>query len=231
MTRPDSTSRNRSRRPTRRRLAARVALASAHPLVLFGLEQLLAGKPDLRVAARCADGVETLAAVRRSRPDILVLDAHLPRKDALAVLRELRRAGSPTRVVLLADALAEEDVVEAFRLGVNGMLLKEMALPMMVRCIRKVLAGETWIEKRAFSRALIALLRREAGERHAAGLLTPRELEMAHLAAQGLRVDDMARRLGVSPGTAKTHLHRVYRKLKVNNRVALALTVQAMHLV
>lgn len=230
MTRRDTTSRKRSGRRSRR-AAARVALASAHPLVLFGLERLLAGEPDFRVVARCSDGVETLAAVRRSRPEVLVLDAHLPHKDGLTVLRDLRRARSPIRVVLLADALEEEDVVEAFRLGVNGMLLKEMALPLVVQCVRKVLAGETWIEKRAFSRALIALLRREAGERHVAGLLTPRELEIARLAAQGLRIDDMARRLGVKPGTAKTHLHRIYGKLKVDNRVALALSAQAMHLV
>jgi two-component system nitrate/nitrite response regulator NarL len=208
-----------------------VVLASAHPVVLFGLEQLLGGEPDLQVVAKCADGVETLAAARRYRPAVLVLDAHLPRKDGLTVLRDLRRARSPTRVVLIADALNDDEVVEAFRLGVAGMLLKEMALPMVVQCIRKVLAGQTWIEKRAFHRALDALLRREVGERQVAGLLTPRELETTRLAAQGLRIEEMSKRLGVSRGTVKTHLHRVYRKLKVDNRVALTLLAQSRGLV
>jgi DNA-binding NarL/FixJ family response regulator len=122
-------------------------------------------------------------------------------------------------------------LVEAFQLGVRGMLLKEMALPMVVQCVRKVLAGQTWIEKRAFNRALDALLRRELGQREMATLLTPRELETTRLAAQGLRIEEMSKRLGVSRGTVKTHLHRVYRKLKVDNRVALTLLAQSRGLV
>jgi DNA-binding NarL/FixJ family response regulator len=216
---------------TRPRPAGRLVLASPHPVVLFGLAQLLAAEPDLKVVARCTDGVETLAAVRRCRPDVLLLDAHLPRKDGLGVVRDLKRARAPTRVVLIVDAMEEDDLEEAFRLGVRGMLLKEMALPMVVQCVRKVLAGQTWIEKRAFNRALDALLRRELGQREMATLLTPRELETTRLAAQGLRIEEMSKRLGVSRGTVKTHLHRVYRKLKVDNRVALTLLAQSRGLV
>ena len=154
----------------------RLVLADDHPIVLDGLENLFRLEPDFRVVARCVNGEECLAAVRRFQPDVLVLDIRMPGKDGLAVLRELHREKQPVKVVLLAAALEEEEVLEALRLGVRGMLLKELAPQMVVQCVRKVHAGGQWVEKQAFGRALDTLLRREAGEREAAGVLTPREI-------------------------------------------------------
>lgn len=208
-----------------------LVLADDHPIVLHGLENLLRAEPDVRVVARCASGDETLVAVRRHRPDLLILDLHMPSKNGLEVLRQLRREQLGTKVVLMADKLEDDEVLEAYRLGVRGMLLKELALKMVVQCVRKVLAGEVWIEKRAVSRALDVLLRRENGGREAAALLTPREMQMVRLVALGLRTEEISSRLAISEGTIKTHLHRVYRKLKINNRVALTLYAQALKLV
>lgn len=222
------------RRPRGERLPSmrtRLVLTDDHPIVLHGLENLLRAEPDLQVVARCASGDETIIAVRRHQPDLLILDMHMPGKDGLAVLRELQRDKLPTKVVLMAERLDDEEVLEAFRLGVEGMLLKELALKMVVQCVRKVLAGELWLEKRAVSRALEVLLHRENGEREATALLTPREMEMVRLVALGLGTEEMSSRLAISEGTVKTHLHRVYRKLKVNNRVALTLYAQALRLV
>ena len=209
----------------------RLILADGHPIVLLGLESLLRLEPDLQVVARCAHGDETLLAVRRHRPDLLILDIHIPHRDGLEVLRRLRREQQPTQVVLLTERLEDDEILEALRLGVRGMLLKELALRMVVPCIRKVLGGEAWLEKRAVSRALDVLLRREAGQREIHGLLTPREMEMVRLVAHGLRNGEMSTRLDISEGTVKTYLHRVYRKLHVNNRVALTLYAQARQLV
>jgi DNA-binding NarL/FixJ family response regulator len=181
--------------------------------------------------ARCANGEETLVAVHRHHPDLLLLDLHMPRKNGLEVLRRLRRDKLATKVVLMADRLEVDEVLEAYRLGVRGMLLKELALQMVVQCVRKVLAGELWIEKSAVSRALDVLLRRENGEREASALLTPREMETVRLVALGLHTAQMSSRLGISEGTVKTHLHRVYHKLNVNNRVALTLYAQALKLI
>lgn len=212
-------------------MRSHLVLADDHPIVLHGLENLLHAEGDLRVVARCTNGDETLVAVRRHRPDLLILDIHMPGKDGIAVLRELQRDRLPTRVVLMADHLDDDEVLEAFRLGVEGMLLKELALKMVVQCVRKVLAGEIWLEKRAVSRAIDVLLRRENGEREMAALLTPREMETVRLVALGLRTEEMSSRLDISEGTVKTHLHRVYRKLKINNRVALTLYAQALKLI
>jgi DNA-binding NarL/FixJ family response regulator len=209
----------------------RLVLADDHPIVLDGLENLFRLEPDFRVVARCVNGEECLAAVRRLQPDVLILDIRMPGKDGLAVLRELHREKQPAKVVLLAAALEEEEVLEALRLGVRGMLLKELAPQMVVQCVRKVHAGGQWVEKQAFGRALDTLLRREAGEREAAGVLTPREIEMVGMVAQGLRNKELSQRLAISEGTVKIHLHNIYRKLKVENRVELILYAQAKHLV
>ncbi len=208
-----------------------IVLADDHPIVLDGLENLFRLEPDFRVVARCVNGEESVAAVRRHRPDVLILDIHMPRNNGLAVVRELRRDDLPTQVVLLAAVLEEEEVLEALRLGVRGMLLKELAPQMVVRCVRKVHAGEQWIEKQSYSRALDTLLRREAGEREAAGVLTPREIEMVRMVARGLRNKEMSERLEITEGTVKIHLHNIYRKLEVENRVELILFAQSKRLV
>jgi DNA-binding NarL/FixJ family response regulator len=209
----------------------RLVLCDDHPIVLDGLENLFRLEPDFRVVARCMNGEECLVAVRRHQPDVLVLDIRMPRKDGLSVLRELHREKHPVKVVLLAGALEEEEVLEALRLGVRGMVLKELAPQMVIQCVRKVHAGEQWLEKQAFGRAMETLLRREAGEREAGSVLTPRELEMVGMVARGLRNKEMSERMNISEGTVKIHLHHIYRKLKVENRVDLILYAQSKRLV
>ena len=212
-------------------MSIRLVLADDHPIVLDGLENLFRLEPDFQIAARCVSGEEAVVAVRRHQPDVLILDIHMPRKDGLAVLRDLRREKLPTKVVLLAAVLEEEEVLEALRLDVRGMVLKELAPQMVVQCVRKVHAGERWLEKHAVTRVVDSLLRREAGEREAANVLTPREIEMVGMVARGLRNKEMSERLAISEGTVKIHLHHIYRKLKVENRVELILYAQSKRLV
>jgi DNA-binding NarL/FixJ family response regulator len=147
------------------------------------------------------------------------------------VLRDLQHDKLPTKVVLLAAVLEEDEVPEAMRLGVRGMVLKELAPQMVVQCVRKVHAGEQWLENHAVSRVVDSLLRREAGEREAANVLTPREIEMVGMVARGLRTKEMSKRLAISEGTVKIHLHHIYRKRKVENRVELILYAQSKRLV
>ena len=209
----------------------RVVLVDDHPIVLDGLESLFRLESDIRVVARCVNGEEALTAVSRHRPDVLLLDLRLPRKDGLAVLRELHQKKLNVKVVLLAAVLEGEEVLEAFRLGVRGMVLKEQAPQMVVRCVRRVHAGDQWVEKQACTRALHALLDREAGESAAASILTPREIQMVRMVAGGLRNKEMSEKLAISEGTVKIHLHHIYQKLKVENRVQLTLCAQSRKLV
>src|SRR5207244_7594454 len=108
-------------------MAIKLVLADDHPLVLDGLEQLFSAEQDIKVVARCLDGEAALAAVRKHRPDVVVLDLRMPVKDGLEVLRAIRLERLPTRVVVLNAAVDGVDVVVAFAIRGHGVVLKEMA--------------------------------------------------------------------------------------------------------
>jgi DNA-binding NarL/FixJ family response regulator len=199
----------------------RLVLADDHPLVLNGLENLFRTEEDFQVLARCINGVEALNAVREHRPDVLVLDIRMPVKDGLEVAREIRKENLPTRVVLLTAVLEERELLEAVRLGVQGVVLKEMAPQMLLRCIRKVHAGEQWIELRSAKQALEKMLRREAGAREVSAKLTPQEMTIVRMVAGGLRNKEIADKLHISEGTVKVHLHNIFEKLQMDSRLAL----------
>jgi DNA-binding NarL/FixJ family response regulator len=199
-----------------------VVIADDHPLLLDAMENLFRLQKDIKVVTRCLDGDEAVKAVRRHKPDILVLDIRMPRKDGLGVLREMKKEKLPTRVVVLTAALDEEELADAIRLGVRGLVLKELAPKLIVQCIRKVHAGELWLEKHSVSRTLEKLLKREAGRNEAVQLLTTREVEIAKQVAAGLRNLEIAKSLFISEGTVKMHLHHIYQKLGVDSRTQLS---------
>jgi len=208
-----------------------LVLADDHPIILDALENLCDQEKDFKVVARCVNGEETLQAVRKHRPDILVLDIRMPKKSGLEVLRQMKQENLPIRVVVLTAALDEEEVLEALNLGVAGVVLKEMAPNLLVQCIRKVHAGEQWLEKRSVGRALEKMLQREASARLLVGTLTPREVEIVRMVATGLRNKEIADKLSIVEGTVKIHLHNIYEKLGVDSRLALTLYAQEKGLV
>jgi DNA-binding NarL/FixJ family response regulator len=202
-------------------MAIRVVFADSHPLILAGLQYLMQQEDDIEVVACCRDGEETLQAAHQHRPDVVVLDLPLPGKDGWEVLRELSQASYSLQIVILTTALDVDAALQAYRLGVNGVVLKEMADRLLASCIRKVYAGERWIERRSVSQALEALLKREAGGRQLAATLTPRERELVRWVGCGLPNREIAKKLAISEGTVKIHLHRIYKKLQVPSRLAL----------
>lgn len=196
-------------------------LADDHPLVLNGLYHLLQEYPDFQVLDRCSSGTEALAAVRKNRPDVLVLDLLMPGKDGLEVARDLNTLGDPPRIVLLTAQLHEDQLIEALRLGVRGFVLKEMATKLLVECLRRVHAGGQWLEKDSASRAMEKLVRREARNREIASLLTPREIEVVAMVAKGLSNKEIGAQLFIAEGTVKIHLHNIYEKLGIARRAEL----------
>ena len=199
-----------------------LVLADNHPIFLEGLEQTLRREPDFELVASCLNGEAALEAVRQHKPDILILNLHMPGTDGLGVLREMQKEKLSTRVVVLTAALDEDEALEAIRLGVSGMVLKEMAARLLIQCVRKVHAGEQWLENRSVSQALERLLKRESATHQFAGLLTPREIEVVRMVAEGLRNKEIGDRLHINDGTVKVHLHNIYEKLKVKSRLQLA---------
>jgi two-component system nitrate/nitrite response regulator NarL len=202
-------------------VTVRVVLVDDHPLILDGLERLFEGQEGFSVQGRCSSGEEALDEVRRSHPDILLLNLHMPGMDGIAVVRVLKEEGLPGRVVMLAATLDEREALECLRLGVAGIVLKDMSSSLVFQCVQKVAAGDVWVEKRSFSLAMEHLLRREAGEQRMAGRLSARELQVVRLCAQGVSNAEIAKQLSLTEGTVKSHLHNAYAKLGVQGRADL----------
>jgi two-component system, NarL family, nitrate/nitrite response regulator NarL len=199
----------------------RVLPADPQPIVLEGLRSALSAEPGIRVLAGAASAEEALERVRMQRPDILVLEPRMPEGDALGRLAEPGLAGAATRVVLFTAEMDEEQVLEAWRLGVQGIVLKSMSTSSIVSCLRKVHAGGQWYETGSVARAVQRLLKSESIDRLLAVRLSTREQEVVRLVAAGLRNREVAQQLQMSEGTVKTHLHHIYEKLEVTSRVQL----------
>jgi DNA-binding NarL/FixJ family response regulator len=145
-----------------------LVLAADLLFILEPLENLLQREPDFHVVARCQSAEETLHAIRKHRPDVLILDRRIPGKDDLEVLREIRKEKLPTRVVLLITPLNEDELLEAVLLGVEGVVLKERTFQQLVGCIRKVYTGDQWLESCAVGCVVEKLLRCEVAARELA---------------------------------------------------------------
>ena len=200
----------------------RLVLADNHPLLLDGIVRLFEHEPDIEVVARCDGGEAALRAVREHAPDVLLLDLNMPPVGGMEVLRRLARDGSIVRVVVLTAEVAEDELLEAIRLGVRGIVLKETAPELLVRCVRVVHGGGQWLDAEQAGRALDRFLAREADRQRSVKVLTPRETELVRLVSEGLRNKEIAFRLGLTEGTVKVNLHRIYEKLGVSTRVELA---------
>jgi len=200
-----------------------LVLADDHPIVLAGMENMFRRERDCRVVASCVDGVEALRAIRHHQPSVAVVDLRMPRMDGVGVLRELQKDAGKTRIVILAATLDDDDLFEAVQLGVRGVILKEMAVALLVQCVREVHAGRQWLEKRSVTQALDTLVRRQAGTRELAKILTAREMEIARAVAAGLRNKEIAAKLRIAEGTVKQHLHAIYEKLMLDGRMSLVL--------
>jgi len=199
----------------------RLILAGGQVLILEALEALFRAAGGFAVLARCGDGEEALAAVPRLGPDVLVVDLRMPRVDGLEVVRRL--AGVPARppVVLLVDQRDEREALAALRLGVGGVILKQMPASSLLHCIRSVHAGEPWLERRSAARMIQKLVHDEGAHRDVVRLLTPREIEVVRMVGRGLRNRGIAAELGTSESTIKAHLGNIYAKLGARGRLDL----------
>jgi len=201
-------------------LPIKLALADPFPATLDGMVHAFADEADFVIVARVNDGEAALQAIRERAPDIIVLDLFLPKKDGLTLLSEMKREGLNTRPVLFTAAPPAE-IVQAVQLGVHGVVTKEMPLKLLARCIREVHSGGQWLEKTFAAHAISYLLKREEGGLNMRSVLTPRQMMVARMASEGLPNKLIAKKLFISEGTAKLHLHRIYQKLRLRGRMEL----------
>ena len=201
----------------------KILIADDHPLIRSGVASVLAlgGHSDVLSAA---DGEAALAAIAEHDPEIAILDIRMPKATGIDVLRALHEAESPVRVVLLTADILDDQLVDALRYGVRGILFKDGAEDRLIECIETVSAGNRYIDGELAARAVAASI---GSERKPLERLTPRESELAGLVAKGLRNREIAERMAVTEGTVKVYLNTIYTKLGINNRTALALLVTA----
>jgi two-component system nitrate/nitrite response regulator NarL len=204
--------------------AIRILVADDHAIFRDGLRKLLEGADDIQIVGEAANGVECVKMLAKYKPDILLLDLRMPEKDGLGVLEEVNFDSMPTRVIVLTAAEDDRDVVRAMRLGARGVVLKQSASDLLVKSIRKVADGEIWLDNRMTAEVIDAFKKSaEAGQRREKPLLSDREKEIVQLVAQGFRNREIGEKLFISEQTVKNHLHNIFDKLGVSDRLELAL--------
>ncbi len=199
-------------------MTIRVVLVDDHAVVRRGLELLLSGVSDITVVGTAADGEQAIEVVRRTRPDVVLMDLQMPGIDGVDATRQIVADGGPDVLVLTSFSDAER-IVAALDAGAVGYLLKDAEADDVIAGVRAVSRGESPIHPRA-ARELL-------GARQAAPAalidLTPRELEVLELVRAGLANKQIARRLGISERTVKAHLTSVFSRIGVVDRTQAAL--------
>jgi DNA-binding NarL/FixJ family response regulator len=203
----------------------RVLLADDQALVRAGFRALLDAEPDLEVVGEASDGAQAVRLARQTRPDVILMDIRMPGMDGLAATRAI--AADPgfagTRIVILTTFELDEYVFEALRVGAAGFLVKDTEPVELLRGVRAVAAGDALLSPGVTRRVIERFARTSASPAPARALaeLTDREREVTALVGAGLSNEEIARRLVVSPATAKTHVSRAMVKLGARDRAQL----------
>ncbi|MEU1669990.1 response regulator transcription factor [Streptomyces sparsogenes] len=203
----------------------RVLLADDQVLVRAGFRALLDAQPDIEVVGEAADGEQASRQVRDLRPDVVLMDIRMPLLDGLAATRLITEDPGlgEVKVVILTTFELDEYVFEAIRSGASGFLVKDTEPEELLRAVRAVVAGDALLSPGVTRRLIAEFAARSKEPAPAAALaeLTEREREVMALVGLGLSNEEIARRLVVSPLTAKTHVSRTMVKLGARDRAQL----------
>jgi NarL family two-component system response regulator LiaR len=206
--------------------AIRIVLADDHAVVREGLRAFLELQEGIEVVGEAADGEEAVEEAERLRPDVMLMDLVMPRLDGVGAMRELRRRRPEIRVIVLTSFAEDERLLPAIQAGAAGYLLKNVEPRELARAVRAAHAGQALLDPAVAAR-LVEAIAQPAGDPPRAAL-TPREREILALVARGLSNKRIARELGVSEKTVKTHVGHVLAKLGATDRTEAAVrAVQA----
>jgi two-component system, NarL family, nitrate/nitrite response regulator NarL len=211
----------------------RIVVADDHPIFRDGLCKLLALEEDFEVVGQASDGRQVLEVLQQYEPDVLLLDLKMPGLDGLATLQRLQVSKNRTRVIVLTASDDKNEFVQAMKLGTSGIVLKQTATELLIKSIRKVHAGEIWLDSHTTAAVIRQFVAAEeppapmpvapmSRERERSPL-SQREREIVALVAQGFKNKEMAEKMFISEQTVKNHLHNIFDKLGVSDRLELAL--------
>ena len=210
----------------------RVLIVDGHPIVLEGLRTVLARQTEIELVGEASDGVEAIEKTVSLDPDVVLLELKLPRVDGLTVLRSIQTRAPRSKAILFSSSENKEEFVEAMKLGCVGILSKDAPTSLIEKSISKVHAGEIWLD----SHTTAAVIRQFASPTDFPAIhggngkssreraqLSQREREIIILIAQRYKNKEIAEKMFVTEQTVKNHLHNVFDKLGVSDRLELAL--------
>jgi two-component system, NarL family, nitrate/nitrite response regulator NarL len=213
----------------------RIVVADDHPVVRFGVKNMLMNEPGFEVAGEAEDGDDAITQTLELEPDILLLDLAMPRLPGLEAMRAIMTKSPRVKIVLLTSTISTQQIIEALQIGARGIVLKDSVAGDLGSALRDVVQGDYWIGgERVVNllKALQELMAQAAAvpERKTYGL-TPRELEVVTCIVEGCSNRDIATQFSISEETVKRHLSNVFDKTGVSTRLELALFAIAHKLV
>ena len=213
----------------------RIVVADDHPVVRFGVRNMLMSEPGFEVVGEAEDGDDALTQTLDLEPDILLLDLLMPRLPGLEAMRAIMTRSPRVKIVLLTSTISQQQIIEALQIGARGIVLKDAVAGDLTQALRAVLGGDYWIGGERVAnlvKALQGLMAQAAAvpDRKTYGL-TPRELEVVTCIVEGCSNRDIAKQFNISEETVKRHLSNVFDKTGVSTRLELALFTIAHKLV
>lgn len=197
-----------------------ILLIDDHPIFVEGLRRILEEEPDLRVVGRTDNVAAAVEETRRLQPDLAILDLGLKDGSGLDALPRILEVRAETRVIVLTG-YGQENMLPALRRGAAGFVSKDMGFGELLRAIRAVMRGEIWADPRVMAQLVSELQQKRQPQ--AEDALTPRERDVLRLVGEGKRNFEIARALGISENTVKTHVTSMMRKLSIDDRLQLTL--------
>lgn len=208
-------------------MMAQIAIVDDHPIFLDGMAQFLSSHGhDILFCARSVE--EALERMQAGEPDLLILDVSMKSGGGLAILSAIRNSGSNVPVIFMTVHIRPEQTLEAIKLGVDGVVLKDSDPNDLLGCIQQVMSGNKSIAPFVMEQALVHSISAPASEANVLAVLTDRELEIAGLIRAGLRNREIANRCGLTEGTVKVHLHSIFQKLNIKSRSELIIMMMSM---
>lgn len=202
-----------------------VLIADDHSLMREGLKQILELEPDIKVVPSAANGEEAIKYAQLYKPNVILMDINMPKMNGIDALRRLRDIGVDSKVIMLTIHDAREYLYETIRIGANGYVLKDADSDTLLKAIRDVCQGKSYIQP-SLSELLVKEFNSRGDKSKATSVidtLTKREYEVLTLIAEGLNNREIAEKLFISEKTVKNHVSNIFKKLDVNDRVQAAI--------
>ena len=211
----------------------KVLIADDHSLIRKGLEQVLELENDIEVIGEASNGKEEVEQAMKLNPDVVLMDINMPVQNGVYAIRELKEKGCPARIIVLTIHDDREYLVEAIRIGAAGYIMKDADVDHLIKAIRDVYRGDTYIQPnltssliKDYDKMTYQSVKRQFEENN----LTQREIEVLMLIADGKNNREIADELYISEKTVKNHVSNIFKKIDVSDRTQAAIYVFKNHL-